>query len=77
MPETAMYKNDGTVLSEHNIRLSGKTFYIETIPKPFGKQIFSHDKLRARVLALDAAHDVASFLQRKNIGHNATKLIKL
>lgn len=54
MPETAVDEDDGTILGQHEIRLSWKSFRMEAVPEAQSVQLVSQKHFRPGILASNA-----------------------
>lgn len=60
VPETAIYKDDRTILAHHDVWMSRQSRMVQSVPEPMSKEIFAHDKLRLRALAVYGCHTTAA-----------------
>ena len=56
VPETAMYKNNGFVFGQYDVRFSRHVFYVQPVPEPAFMQKPAHQHFLFGILAADARH---------------------
>ena len=69
VPETSVYKYDGPVFWQDDIRLSRELLDVEPETQASCMQGFSDQEFRSSVLALDVRHHAASGLFANNVSH--------
>jgi hypothetical protein len=67
MPEAAMNKNHSSIFWKHDVRLSGKTFPMQSESISEGVEQRPDPNFRLRVAAFDRRHVATSLLGRMHI----------
>lgn len=52
VPEASVYEDHRAVLAHNNVGMPRQSRMVQPVPEPVGKEIFAHDKLRLRALAV-------------------------
>ena len=58
MPETAIDKYTGAVLTEYHVRFAWQTWIIKSVSETMTPQVTSYHQLRLCVLTMDGGHVV-------------------
>jgi hypothetical protein len=62
VPETAIHKDAGSVLAQHDVRTAWQAWVVYPVPKAAAPQKLSDYHLRLRILAFDGCHVVVALL---------------
>ena len=60
VPEASVYEDHRAVLAHNNVGMPRQSRMVQPVPEPVGKEIFAHDKLRLRALAVYGCHTTAA-----------------
>ena len=65
MPETAVDKEDRSILSHHDVRMPRQAWMVQPVSESMGKQIAPHQEFRLGVLAADGCHAAMALFFRQ------------
>ena len=74
MLKAPVYKDHRFIFRQNDVRFSRKPGIVLSVPKSFGKQVFTHDFLGLCVFAPNAGHIVASLLWIVDVRHDILPL---
>lgn len=60
VPETAIYKDDRTILAHHDVWMSRQSRMVQPVPEPMSKEIPPNQYLRFGILAVYGCHTMAA-----------------
>lgn len=75
VPEATVNHDDCLVLGKDDVRLSRQVLSVKPEPESERMKGAPHKEFWLGILVLDAAHDLAAFLGRYKIGHDAGMLL--
>ena len=60
VPEASVYENHRAVLAHNDVGMPRQSRMVQPVPEPVGKEIFAHDNLWLRALAVYGCHTPAA-----------------
>ena len=60
VPETAIYKDDRAILAHNDVGMPWQSRMVQPVPEPVDKELFAHDNLWLRALAVYGCHTPAA-----------------
>ena len=56
VPKTPVHKDASPILPQHQVRMSGQSFMVQSIAKSLSPQIMPHHHLRLSILSVNGSH---------------------
>jgi hypothetical protein len=74
MPETAVHEDARPVPTQHDVRLAGQSWVVQSVAEAQTEEELPHNHLRLRVLAFYGSHVIVALFCGVYVGHTVVML---